>query len=128
MPNRFLRLYSQFKIRQNSCLCKSHFFMFYEHFSKNKKHTNFYRCLNLYRQQKLNEKKPERRSLYKPKLSHFYNIVQKVAIARNASNKKPSSRKTLHVTMAILISFSSSKNPLSPYYHQITLQENAHEE
>ena len=72
-------------------LQKAQFLCLHQIFFKNKNHTNFIRCLDLSANQKLNENKAERRKLYKPKLLHFYNIILKVAIARNASNKKPSS-------------------------------------
>ena len=62
------------------------------------KHTNFNRCLDLYKNQKLNQKNPERRSLYKPKMSHFLHFRRKVAIVRIGS-KKPFSGETLLVTI-----------------------------
>ena len=97
------------------------------HFLKNKKHTNFNRCLHLYANQKLNKKKSERRILYKPKLSHFTTSCEKSPLRQNASRKKAFNIKTLPVTMAILISLWSSRNPQSPYCPQITVKENAHE-
>ena len=57
-------------------------------FLKNKKHRNFNRCLDLYKNQKINQKNPERRNPHKPKLPHFCDLTQKVAIVRNASKKK----------------------------------------
>ena len=85
--------------------CEGIIWCFISHYSKNKKHTNFCTCLNFYNNQKLCTKKPERRNLYKQKLSHFDDFERKVAIAQNASSKKPSILKTLRVTMAIFISF-----------------------
>jgi hypothetical protein len=74
---------------------------------------------------KQNENKLVQRSLYKPKLLHFFNFEQKTQFRSNVSSKKRDSGKTLTVTMAILISFWSTRDHLSPYYLQITLKENA---
>ena len=87
----FLALYSQTPNLSFTTFAKGTISSLTSDFFKNKKHTNFIRCLDLSANQKLNEKKTERKKLYKPKLLHFYNIALKVAIARNASNKKPCS-------------------------------------
>ena len=116
------------EILQFVALAKGPISSFISNFLKNKKHTNFNRCLHLYANQKLNKKKPERRSLYKPKLSHFTTSCEKSPLRQNASRKKAFNIKTLPVTMAILVSFWSSRNPQSPYCSQITLKENAHKD
>ena len=67
----------------------------------------------MYKNQKLNQKNAERRSLYKPKLSQFLHFRRKVAIARIGSKKKLSTGETLLVTMAIFMqshSLPSSQN------------------
>ena len=126
-PNFVSHYIHKHRIFQFVAFAKDPISWFISHFLKNKKHTNLNRCLHLYANQKLNKKKSERRSLYKPKLSHFTTSCEKSPLRQNASRKKAFNIKTLPVTMAILISFWSSRNPQSPYCPQIAVKENAHE-
>ena len=114
-PNFVSHYIHKHRIFQFVAFAKGPISSFISHFLKNKKHTNFNRCLHLYAIKKLNKKKSERRSLYKPKLSHFTTSCEKSPLRQNASRKKAFNIKTLLVTMAILISFWSSRNPQSPY-------------
>jgi hypothetical protein len=69
---------------------KSIILSFLAHFVKNKKHTNLNTCLDLYSNQKQNENKRVQRSLYKPKLLHFFDFEQKSPFRSNASSKEAS--------------------------------------
>ena len=64
------------EILQFVALAKGPISSFISHFLKNKKHTNFNRYLHLYANQKLNKKKPERRSLYKPQRYEILDISE----------------------------------------------------
>jgi hypothetical protein len=82
--------YSPLQLQQPSCVfriisatlnillrvafVKSIILSFLAHFVKNKKHTNLNTYLILYRNQKQNENKRVQRSLYKPKLLHFFDF------------------------------------------------------
>ena len=105
-PNCVFRIYSAtLNILLRVAFVKSIILSFLAHFVKNKKHTNLNTYLVLYRNKKQNQNKRVQRSLYKPKLLHFFDFEQQTPFRSNASSKKRASGEILPVTMAILISF-----------------------